>query len=404
MTAMTRTSAMQQRELHVVDRFADRLRPIHSDVERHRRRQLCANRREQCLDIVDHLHDVRSRLLLDHQADVPHALIPAGGLVLLDAVVHARHVSEPHGVAISVRDHHRGVRRRIQELAVGEHREDTIAAGHRAGRQVDVRRLHRGDDLIDADAVRRELPRIDVDADRVFLRSEHVHLRNAVHHGDALRDVGIGVLIHRRERKRWRPHDEQHDRIVAGIHLHVRRRRRHLRWKLTCRPRNHRLHVLRSGIDVAAQIELQDDARGALQVGGVHRRETGNRRELFFERQRHGRRHRFRTGAGQRGIDGNRREIDRRQVGDRQHAIRHHAEHDDAQRDERRRDWTLDEQGCEVHESAFCGVAPLMLMRLPGTSRSWPSVTTVSPGLTPSLRTVSAPAVRATTTGRISTV
>ena len=45
------------------------------------------------------------------------------------------------------------------------------------------------------------------------------------------------------------------------------------------------------------------------------------------------------------------------------------------------------------------GAAPLMLMRLPGTSRSWPSVTTVSPGLTPSLITVSVPAVRATSTG-----
>ena len=38
-----------------------------------------------------------------------------------------------------------------------------------------------------------------------------------------------------------------------------------------------------------------------------------------------------------------------------------------------------------------------MLIRLPGTSRNWPSVTTVSPGLTPSFTTVSAPDVRATT-------
>jgi hypothetical protein len=58
--------------------------------------------------------------------------------------------------------------------------------------------LHRGDDLIDADAVRGKLPRIDVDADGVFLRPEYIDLRDPIHRGDTLRDVRIGVFVDRR--------------------------------------------------------------------------------------------------------------------------------------------------------------------------------------------------------------
>ena len=64
----------------------------------------------------------------------------------------------------------------------------------------------------------------------------------------------------------------------------------------------------------------------------------------------------------------------------------------------------LDEERGEVHDVGFAASAPLTLMRLPGTSRRWPSVTTVSPGARPSLITVSLPAARATSTGRSSTV
>ena len=45
-----------------------------------------------------------------------------------------------------------------------------------------------------------------------------------------------------------------------------------------------------------------------------------------------------------------------------------------------------------------------MLTLVPGISRSWPSVTTVSPGLTPLLITDSSPLVRSTATVRSSTV
>ena len=74
--------------------------------------------------------------------------------------------------------------------------------------------------------------------------------------------------------------------------------------------------------------------------------------------------------------------------------------------DEGRRDRTADERAGEVHR-----VAPVVAigdsctaMRAPGARRNCPSVTTVSPGRNPDAMTDSAPAVRATFTGRTSTV
>jgi hypothetical protein len=49
-------------------------------------------------------------------------------------------------------------------------------------------------------------------------------------------------------------------------------------------------------------------------------------------------------------------------------------------------------------------LCPLTLILLPGTSRRWPSVTTVSPGWIPSAITVSLALTRSTVTDRISTV
>ena len=63
MTRIDQADGDEQRQLDVVHRLADRRRAIAADVERHRRRQLLADRRQQRLDRVDDLDDVGARLL-----------------------------------------------------------------------------------------------------------------------------------------------------------------------------------------------------------------------------------------------------------------------------------------------------------------------------------------------------
>src|SRR5262249_6999770 len=121
-------------------------------------------------------------------------------------------------------------------------------------------------------------------------------------------------------------------------------------------------------------------------------------------RQRDRRRHGLWTGAGESRVDLDGGEVDRRQIRHRQRTVRHRAEDHDAQHHERRRDGALDEELGKIHGATCAASSPLMLTWLPATSRRWPSVTTVSDGLSPLLTTVSRPAVRSTTTGRYSTV
>ena len=84
---------------------------------------------------------------------------------------------------------------RVVQLPGGLHREHAVLAVQRAGGQVDVRLRHRLLDLVDADAARGERVRVDLHAHRVLLLAEHLHLRHAADRRDALREVGLGVLV-----------------------------------------------------------------------------------------------------------------------------------------------------------------------------------------------------------------
>ena len=151
----------------------------------------------------------------------------------------------------------------------------------------------------------------------------------------------------------WRPEHEEHHRLIARIHFLVRRRRGHLRRQLPRRLRDHRLHVLRGRIDVAAQIELQRDVGAALRAGRVDRLQPGNRGELLLERQRDRRGHRIGARAGQRGAHLNGGEVDRRQIADRELLIGERSEHEDAEHQQDRRDRARDEDRGEIHDPAF---------------------------------------------------
>src|SRR5262249_49755039 len=129
-------------------------------------------------------------------------------------------------------------------------------------------------------------------------------------------------------------------------------------------------------------------------------------RELLFERQRHGRRHGFGTGAGQARAHLDRWKIDARQIGDRQLEIGEQTEEGETDRQERSADRPADEGLGDAHEPAVCPVDfeadASTRTRDPGTRRDWPSTTTRSPGFTPDTN-ASSPARRATVIGRCDT-
>ncbi len=102
-----------------------------------------------------------------------------------------------------------------------------------------------------------------------------------------------------------------------------------------------------------------------------------------------------------------RREVDVGQVADRQQPVGHAAEEQDAAHDERGHDGAADEELGDVHvlRAPRRRAPPLTSTLAPGTRRSWPSVTTVSPAREPVVdHGLASRRMRATLTGRSSTV
>ncbi len=253
-------------------------------------------------------------------------------------------------------------------------------------RQVDVAGGDAVRDFVDPDGPRRQRFGVELDPHSVLGGAIHVDLRDARDRGQALRDEGLGVFVQVRERERVRAHRVVDDRLVGRVHFLVRG------WhdaggELTQRFGNRRLDVLCGGIDAAVQRELEGDV-GVAQAGrGGHLIHARDRGELLFERCRYGGRHGLGTRAWEARVDLDGGEVDVREIAHRQQPVRHQPEGQDPQHDERRHDRPPDEQRGDVHLSpsiARAGSAePFTSTGAPFTSRTWPSVTTSSPGRTP---------------------
>ena len=106
-----------------------------------------------------------------------------------------------------------------------------------------------------------------------------------------------------------------------------------------------RLDVLRSGVDVARQIELQRDLAGAGSADRVHHRQPGNLPEIVLERRRDRGFDDIGRGAGIARHHLDRRKIDVGQRRHRQDPVTEQPEGDDRDNQQGRRNWTQDERG-----------------------------------------------------------
>ena len=106
------------------------------------------------------------------------------------------------------------VGRGVGELSGGLHGEGLVRAVERPRGQVDVRLRDGLLHLVDADAERGQLARIELDAHRVLLRAEDLDLRHAADHRDALGEHGLRVLVHRVEGQGGRAQRHVEDGLV----------------------------------------------------------------------------------------------------------------------------------------------------------------------------------------------
>ena len=143
---------------------------------------------------------------------------------------------QPHGRAIAIGHHHRPILLGTEQLAAGLQGKGALRSDNSAGRQVDVPVLERGLDFVDADLAGRQCVRVHLYVHGVFLRAQHLHLRHAGDHGDALRDARFGVLVQRPKGQRGRGEGDVQNRLVGRIHLGESGRRGHALREQAARP------------------------------------------------------------------------------------------------------------------------------------------------------------------------
>ena len=204
-TMMTSAIAIRQRFLHVDDRRADGERAVEQGLHLDRRRHLRAHGGQALAHKVDHLHGVGVGLALDRQHDGALVVEPGGDLVVFDAVDHAGDLVELDRRAVAIGHNHVAIVGRMRHRAGGSQRHALLRSGQNADRRA---RIGLGDDaahFFERDIARGRLGRIDLDADREFLRAIDKHLRDARQLRDLRRQNGLGVFVNRRQRQRVGP-------------------------------------------------------------------------------------------------------------------------------------------------------------------------------------------------------
>ena len=316
----------EQSRLDVVHRIADGQRAVVERLERNGRRELQAKHRQELLDVVHDFDGVGAGLPLNRQDDGALQVEPARHLVVFNAVHHAPQFLEAHRRAFAVGDDDRTIRSRAGQLSRSLHGDGFIVAPQCAGGEIHVGALHRRLHFVNPNLPAGQLAGIELHAHGILLRAIHHHLGHAADHRDALRHEGFGKFVHLGERLRLRAQRQVQNRLVSRVHFRERGRAGHVLRQLRGSLRDGRLHVLGGRVEIALQVKLQRDLRGAKNVRRHHRVQALNGRKLPLQRSGYRGSHRLGTRAGQIGEDQDSRKIHVRQVVDRQGAVGHHAE------------------------------------------------------------------------------
>ncbi len=169
------------------------------------------------------------------------------------------------------------------------------------------------------------------------------------HGAQALRHQRVGEVGERAQRDGVGRERQRDDRRIGRVHLGVGRRIGQVARQGGAGGVDGGLHVLRGGIDVAIESELQRDLADAEGRGRRHGGERRDLPELALQRRGHQVGHGLGVGARQlrRDLDG--REVDLRQRGDRQPPIAEPAAEHHGERQQRGGDGPLDEGGGDAH-------------------------------------------------------
>ena len=137
--------------------------------------------------------------------------------------------------------------------------------------------------LLQGEADRGELRRIDLDANRGLLVADDRGLGHARHLRQRLDEDVVEVIVDGGERQSVGVRPQHHDRGIRRVDLAVIRRLRHRLGQELARRRDRGLDVLGGEIDVAVEVELDHDLRHPERAQRRHLGDAGNLSELALQ-------------------------------------------------------------------------------------------------------------------------
>ena len=347
-----------ERQLHVVDAGTNGLGAVAEDGEFEPGGNQPLDVRQRRENAVHRLDDVGVRLLGNDQQHRRIAVEARVGAAVAHAGLDLGDGAKPDHIAVHRLDDDRLVVARIGQLLVGtdgggalrsvEHADRPDRVGvHDSGAHVLHRQAHGGD-----------LHRIDPHAHGRLLRAGGGDFRDAVDLRQPLHDHGVGGVVDRARQHSLRREREDEDRRGRRIGFAESRQGRQVARQRRQRSVERGLHVACRALDVARQVELHGDARGAERRHRGHLGHAGDLAEAAFQRRGDGGGHgrRIGTRAARHDVDG--REFHRRQARHRQLVVSDSADQEQADRHQRGADRPPDERVGEVHGRSPAAGAP----------------------------------------------
>ena len=323
----------QQRELHIRDGRANGFRAVAKDGQLYRRGQRGAKLGKQRFHEVGGLDDVRAGLALDVEQHGRIAADPARQADVFDVVHRFADVRHANGRTVPVGDDDVAIIGAGKNLVIDVDGIGLARAVEAAFGRVDAALNQCRANVLQAQTQRRECGGIQAHAHGRFLISLDGHEANPADFAEFLREHGVREVVDIFQRQRVRREREREDGSVGGVDFVVGRRVGHALRQHATRGVDGGLHVLRCGVNIAVECELQRDGRVGERTHGGHCGQPADLAELSFERGGDGGGHHVRARAGVLRNDLDGREIHRRQRGNRQEIIaeqahQQHADHE----------------------------------------------------------------------------
>jgi len=219
--------------------------------------------RQQVAHALHGFDDVGAGLLLNEQQN---RRLAVGGAVIahvLHRVHYVGNVAQAHCRAIAVGQHDCAVFRCHPCLVVGANLPVAPIAFQGTFGSVGVGGCYGCAYAVQRNAVGRKFVGVDLYAHRWQCAAADIDLPDTLHLREPLGEYGRGCVVHLAARKRVGRQRQNHDRRIGWIDLAITRIAGKTRRQQAARCVDGGLHVARRTVDVAAQVELQNDVARA---------------------------------------------------------------------------------------------------------------------------------------------